>query len=280
MGDTITANGKQYTVGDIYSAYKSGNLKLIGSGSEGDVYKYNDDIAIKIFKGEVWYGNDFQLLQKVYENCGGVPRVYGMFTVPKNNFLYFAWGVQQVLLTEYVNGFTLKKLMSAFKDDLIGTPNLRILFRYLLKVLECMHRHKIVHRDIKPRNIMVDCVSHKIKYIDFGLGCFLEDIDSSACQTKSGTDDYMAPEAFLRKKTADQLKSADVWSLGITFYKLYDPHFRPYKYGKNREALEYIMRHIPDRDPVIKYAIEHMLKWDGAERWTADQAYEYFKDHR
>ena len=113
-------------------------------------------------------------------------------------------------------------------DDYISTSypttdELREIMLNLVKGLIELHNLGIVHKDIKPDNILINLKNLKIKYIDFGFSCFESDID---CLNKDrGTPLYMSPEMHAlatknKNYTFNILKKADIWSLGMTFLEL------------------------------------------------------------
>ena len=87
----------------------------------------------------------------------------------------------------------------------------------LCEGVEAAHRQEIVHRDIKPQNLLVDRDGN-CKVTDFGIAQVLEDIRMTMTGTVMGTIGYMAPEQHESAKHAD--KRADVYSIAATFYTL------------------------------------------------------------
>jgi serine/threonine protein kinase len=99
----------------------------------------------------------------------------------------------------------------------------------LVTGLNHVHKNGIVHRDMKPENILIDEKNNTLKIIDFGLS----KIDTPGSKGPSmlvGTPFYMAPEIFAEKGKSDAYKApVDMWSLGILMYVLVtgNPPFRP-----------------------------------------------------
>ena len=83
--------------------------------------------------------------------------------------------------------------------------------------LKDIHMEKVVHRDIKHKNIFLSNLSErpKVKIADFGLACYIE--DDECFQQESGTLGYKSPE-MIRGQPSDS--RADVWSLGVILYQL------------------------------------------------------------
>jgi serine/threonine protein kinase len=96
-------------------------------------------------------------------------------------------------------------------------PVLQKILPKLVDAVECLHHHGIVHRDIKPDNIMVNPETMDLRLIDFGFA------RKDPTPTVKGTPQYMAPDmlvASVNNETfsMDELKQFDLWSLGITIY--------------------------------------------------------------
>lgn len=85
----------------------------------------------------------------------------------------------------------------------------------IILAIEFLHKNKIIYRDIKPENIILDNKGY-IKLTDFGLA--KEDIsDEVGTQTFCGTPEYLAPEIIRGDKYG---KSVDIWCLGILLYEM------------------------------------------------------------
>ncbi len=127
------------------------------------------------------------------------------------------------LVMEYIDGQTLHHLVK--RGGAVPPHEAAHYVRQAALGLQHAHEHGLVHRDIKPRNLLVDRAG-AVKVLDLGLARFFHDEsdDLSRRQESSplGTTDYMAPEQALDSHTADI--RADIYSLGATFYYLLAGH--------------------------------------------------------
>jgi serine/threonine protein kinase len=110
---------------------------------------------------------------------------------------------------EYLSGVD---LMSFIRMQLELSPSDRkyLLSNILMGVREC-HEGSVIHRDLKPQNIIVDVHTYQMKIIDFGLSLEGEQMGVEACRSKCGTVGYMAPEVFLKRYS----EKCDMFSFGI-----------------------------------------------------------------
>jgi serine/threonine protein kinase len=114
------------------------------------------------------------------------------------------------LVLEYVNGAELERVISPTLDREIA----RHFAKQLVDALAYLAKHNIVHRDIKPRNILVQR-DQTLKLLDFGFARLYEEQDMMG--TICGSPIYMAPELL---QMQPYTYKADVWSLGIVLYQL------------------------------------------------------------
>jgi len=126
------------------------------------------------------------------------------------------WEGNYYFVMEFVDGKSLADLIKQ-KKTLAWSEAVKILCQ-VCEGLQCAHERKVVHRDIKPGNIMLD--EHgTAKLTDFGISC-MKDGQTRITRTMAsmGTPDYMAPEQLTDVKTADG--RADIYSLGIVLHEL------------------------------------------------------------
>ena len=114
-----------------------------------------------------------------------------------------------VLILEYCEGGSLD---SYLRHSKISHQHLTVIFKEILSGLSALHSMGIAHRDIKPKNILIDKYG-RAKLADFGLANFGE----TGGPKWAGSVCFMAPEIINLANGANLLK-ADIWSLGITFF--------------------------------------------------------------
>jgi len=160
------------------------------------------------------------------------------------------------LLTEFVDGIDLRKLIAM--GELAPEEAMRIV-PPLCAALQFAHDRGVVHRDVKPENVLID-VDGNVKLADFGLARLLGDAGDGPQLTRQsqvmGTPHYMAPEQF---RAANVDHRADIFALGVVLYELLTgqvpagdfapPSQRP---GVPR-SLDAIVRRALAQDPARRY---------------------------
>lgn len=117
------------------------------------------------------------------------------------------------------NHEVLKLLASARKLRVpISSMQKKLLFFDMVKVIECLHKHEVVHRDVKPENFLID-KNGLLKLTDFG---FAVDLSKEYSQDEdfilAGTRSFKPPEVFDKAVKRKNIKKIDSWSLGVCYY--------------------------------------------------------------
>lgn len=131
---------------------------------------------------------------------------------------YFKEGSAHYIVLEFVDGLSLDKLLKR-KTRFSGEMALLIFYDACL-ALKYAHDHGIVHRDIKPGNILISRRG-EVKLADFGIASGGEDEESSDLTSSGvtlGTPSYMPPEQFSDSSTVD--KRADIYAMGVMLYEM------------------------------------------------------------
>ncbi len=133
---------------------------------------------------------------------------------------YESVGRSAMIAMEYICGQSLAQIVHQRGPLPVGEAREHV--RQAATGLEYAARHGVVHRDIKPQNLMLDAGTKLVKVVDFGLGRLVEEQRSGSRLTREGeilgTLDYISPEQAADSRNAD-IRS-DIYSLGCTFYFL------------------------------------------------------------
>lgn len=181
-------------------------------------------LVIKISKSEVI--NPRLLLEaKVLRNLAGHPGVPELVDVARHRG-------RTVIVTRYVEGQPLSEKIP-LPDDRTRD---RIAFQ-LLDVIAHLHDHNIVHRDVKPENIIVR-PDGTIVLLDYGIVRRMGEMETSA--TIIGTRPYMSPEQVNGKSE----RRSDIWALGVVMYQMYTDRL-PFTAATEMELMQNILTQEP-----------------------------------
>lgn len=139
------------------------------------------------------------------------------------------------ILLEYIEGPSLADILKMRKKNLPVAVVISI-FSQILAGIDYAHRQAVIHRDVKPHNILIPGYKNRLsetdlaKIGDFGIAKALGGTSHTRTGTKLGTIFYMSPEQVLGSKVIDY--RTDIYSLGITLYQMLTNHL-PYNYTSN-----------------------------------------------
>ncbi|MGI9515438.1 MAG: serine/threonine protein kinase [Pirellulaceae bacterium] len=201
----------QYTLGE-----------LIGEGGMGRVFRANHSLlkrpcAVKVLKPELsdprhldWFEREVQAVSKL--SHPNTIRIFDFGSTPEGNFYYSM---------EYLRGIDLEELV--IRHGPIPWKRAVFLLRQICRSLREAHSMGMVHRDIKPQNIMLCLLGGEadfVKVLDFGLARPIhpDSQDLTKTKTLAGTPLYMAPERW-REPGEDDPRS-DIYSIGAVVYRL------------------------------------------------------------
>tara|TARA_R110002111_G_scaffold262289_1_gene337802 strand:- start:84586 stop:85782 length:1197 start_codon:yes stop_codon:yes gene_type:complete len=186
---------------------------------------------------------------------------------------------EQFLVMEFIEGYSLSFLVEAQNEDM--RANCLNYIIQLGEAIQYFHQGNWIHRDICPRNIMVNN-EHELKLIDFGLvvpntAPFLQP------GNRTGTAAYMAPELIKRQKTSQKI---DIFSYAVTCYEMLTKRL-PWEAAETLDAVlqhintppENIQNLLPELNPQIAETIMKGLELYPQDRWqTMDQMLEPLKE--
>lgn len=208
--------------------------RKLGAGGMGDVYLAEQEsldrkVAIKTLKKQ--FANDPKFVERFYREAKAMakldhPNVVRCYAVGEDHGFHY-------VAIEYVDGKSMQDWMKQLKQLSIGDATFIILA--CLDALSHAHESKLIHRDIKPDNILVTSKG-VVKVADLGLAKAIDE-DNSMTQsgTGLGTPLYMPPEQARNAKHVDH--RTDIYALGGTYYNFLTGKF-PYS---GNTALELIM---------------------------------------
>lgn len=143
------------------------------------------------------------------------------------------------LVMEYIAGVSLQQLIS--DTGPLDLPSILRLGRMIAEGLEAAHRQGLIHRDIKPGNILIDSGTGQVKITDFGLARSADDANQSMTGAIAGTPLYMSPEQVKGERLD---KRSDLFSLGSVLYVMCSGR-APFRAATTIAVL----RRVADEDP-------------------------------
>ena len=217
--------------------------KLIGEGGMANVYLGYDtilerDVAIKVLRGDLADDEKFvRRFRREAQNASLLnhPNIVQIYDVGEDDGNFY-------IVMEYIKGQTLKQLIK--KRGKLTVPETVDIISQLTDGLAHAHDSYIIHRDIKPQNIMI-LEDGMVKITDFGIAMALNASDLTQTNSVMGSVHYLPPEQASGKGST--IKS-DIYSLGIMMYEMLAGTM-PFK---GETAVEIAMKHLKNPMPSIR----------------------------
>ncbi len=233
--DMITKGQK---INDRYQIVKS-----IGEGGMANVYLAYDTIlerhvAVKVLRGDLATDEKFvRRFQREALSASSLshPNIVEVYDVGEDNGIYY-------IVMEYIEGKHLKQLIK--KRGKLTTEEVIDIMLQITDGIACAHDSYIIHRDIKPQNIMI-LDNGIVKITDFGIAMALNSTQLTQTNSVMGSVHYLPPEQASGKGCTIQ---SDIYSMGILMYELLTGTL-PYK-GDN--AVEIALKHLKEPLPSIR----------------------------
>jgi serine/threonine protein kinase/Tfp pilus assembly protein PilF len=211
---TLEVPKQELTRGTVF-ANRYEIIEELGKGGMGRVYRVEDtklkqEVALKLIKPEIAkdtktierFRNELKFARDIRHK-----NVCGMYDLGETEGAYF-------ITMEYVRGEDLKSLIR--KMGQLSSGQVISIAKQVCDGLVEAHRLEVVHRDLKPQNIMIDTEGNT-RIMDFGIARSLEAKRITGAGVMIGTPEYMSPEQ-VEGKEVDQ--RSDIYSLGVILYEM------------------------------------------------------------
>ncbi|MCT4776332.1 MULTISPECIES: Stk1 family PASTA domain-containing Ser/Thr kinase [Exiguobacterium] len=186
----------------------------IGSGGMANVYRAHDEIlnrtvAIKVLRSE--FSHNEQFIRRFEREAHAAtslnhPNIVAIYDVGDERDIYY-------IVMEHVDGMTLKQYL---QEEYISVDEALRIMGQICDAIDHAHANRIIHRDIKPQNMMID-QSGNVKVTDFGIAVAMSNATLTHTMSVLGSVHYFSPEQA-RGKFADE--KSDIYSLGAVLYEL------------------------------------------------------------
>jgi len=190
-------------------------LERIGGGGMAIVYKAKDlvlhrQVAVKLLRPQ--FGTDEDFVQRFRREAQAVaslshPNIVSVYDVGQEDETYY-------MVMEYIEGCTLKEIINA--QGALPTPEAVRIATHICDALEHAHQNQIIHRDIKPHNILIS-KNGWVKVTDFGIARAVTSATITQTGSVLGSVHYFSPEQARGGVTGEK---SDIYSLGIVLYEM------------------------------------------------------------
>ncbi len=232
-------------------------IRTIGEGGMANVYLAHDlildrNVAVKILRGDL--ADDEKFVRRFQREAIAAsslshPNIVEMYDVGEDDGKYY-------IVMEYVEGRTLKSLIK--KRGGLTLPEVIDIMTQLTSAIACAHDSNIIHRDIKPQNVLIK-EDGIVKITDFGIAMALNSNELTQTNSVMGSVHYLPPEQA--NGTGATVKS-DIYSLGIVMFELLTGQL-PFKGDNAVEiAIKQMKNQIPsvcNINPLIPQSIENII---------------------
>lgn len=218
-------------------------LQLIGGGGMSNVYLAHDmilnrDVAIKILRYD--FSNEDELHRRFQREALSAtslthPNIVSVYDVGDDGDLHY-------IVMEYVQGKTLKQYIQEFAP--ISPARSVHIMKQLTSAIANAHENHIIHRDIKPQNILMDAEGN-VKITDFGIAMTLSATSFTQTNSVLGTVHYLSPE---QARGGTATNKSDIYALGIVLYELLTGEL-PFS---GESAVSIALKHLQTETPSVR----------------------------
>jgi len=239
----------------------------LGRGSHGRVMlaehvTSHQQYAVKeLLKGPGFHHTVYEEVRVMKSlNHPNIIRVYSVFDDPSSAKLY--------LIMEYLEGGQVLHLDATGEGEAIEVEKLKKYVVGIAQGLQYLHNKGIVHRDIKPQNILLD-KHDNVKLTDFGVSHFNSTEGVSFSTATAGSPAFLPPEEYLGHPVNGQLQ--DIWAFGVTLFAMAFSTL-PFR-GASFDEVQQSVLHAelafpPSADPALLDLLRRMLQREPSERAT------------
>ncbi|WP_416324072.1 Stk1 family PASTA domain-containing Ser/Thr kinase [[Clostridium] innocuum] len=232
-------------------------VSSLGEGGMADVYLaidtiLNREVAIKVLRGEL--SKDPVTLLRFQREANAVsklnhPNVVDVYDVGEFEGRHY-------IVMEYVRGRTLKQLIS--QRGALHQEEAVIIMIQLTSAVQHAHENDIIHRDIKPQNVLVKD-DGTVKITDFGIALAHDTVQLTQSDAVLGSAHYLAPETTRGETPSNQV---DIYALGIVFYELLTGNVPFHGDNPVQIAMKHLREEIPsvrDFNPTLPQSVENII---------------------
>jgi eukaryotic-like serine/threonine-protein kinase len=218
-------------------------MKMIGGGGMANVYLARDiildrDVAIKVLRFD--FSNDEQFIKRFRREAQAATslnheNIVSIYDVGEDEGIYY-------IVMEYVHGYTLKQYIQMHAP--LSVPKTLNIMAQLTAAIAHAHQNRIVHRDIKPQNILMD-ENGVVKVTDFGIAVALTSTTITQTNSVLGSVHYLSPE---QARGGIATEKSDIYSLGIVMFELLTGRL-PFS---GESAVSIVLKHLESETPSPK----------------------------
>ena len=218
-------------------------LEMIGGGGMANVYLAHDmildrDVAVKVLRLD--FANSEEFIRRFHREAQSAtslahPNIVSIYDVGEEESIYY-------IVMEHVNGQTLKQYIQ--KNSPVPIEEALLIMEQITSAISHAHQNHIIHRDIKPQNILLDQRGN-VKITDFGIAMALSATSITQTNSVLGSVHYLSPEQA-RGGVANH--KSDIYSLGIVMFELLTGRL-PFS---GESAVSIALKHLQSETPSLR----------------------------
>jgi len=218
-------------------------LEIIGGGGMANVYLAHDmildrDVAVKILRLD--FANDDEFIRRFHREAQSAtslahPNIVSIYDVGEEDTIYY-------IVMEYVEGQTLKQYIQ--QNSPLKVEEVIDIMKQLTSAIAHAHQNHIIHRDIKPHNILIDRQGN-VKITDFGIAMAMSATSITQTNSVLGSVHYLSPE---QARGGMANRKSDIYSLGIVMFELLTGRL-PFS---GESAVSIALKHLQSETPSLR----------------------------